>query len=35
MEPRAVTDQMALAAPLSSIGRIDPSLRPPKTVRTE
>jgi len=30
-----VTDQMALAAPFSSIGRIRPSLRPPKTARTE
>src|SRR5215831_14450493 len=30
-----VTDQMALDAPFSSIGRIRPSLRPPKTARTE
>jgi hypothetical protein len=28
-----VADQMALAAPLSSIGRIRPSLRTPKTAR--
>src|SRR5246127_5795355 len=30
-----VTDQVSLAAPFSSIGRIRPSLRPPKTARTE
>src|SRR6266481_9917203 len=30
-----VTDQMALAAPFSSIGRIRPSLWPPKTARTD
>jgi hypothetical protein len=30
-----VTDQMAFAAPFSSIGRIRPRLRPPKTARTE
>src|SRR5215469_12241508 len=30
-----VTDQMALAAPFSSIGRIRPSLRHTKTARTE